>query len=158
MIKLKDILKLIIEEAEIGEPKKNSAFEENPLNYILTKYKKLTSHLETLMGSQFREYISGVFIVSGKPTTFKVLLKNGQYFYMVYMGKTYEANVLGKRYYLMNLGEIQMATMAISRILRYGNANKAKGPESEEGPRSESLPTEEEPGEAKSEKAPEQTT
>lgn len=142
MIKLKDILKLIIEEAEIGEPKQNAAFEEDPMHYILKKYKKLTSHLKTLMGDQFEEYLGGVFIVSGKPTTFKVLLKNGQYFYMVYMGKTYEANVLGKRYYLMNLGEIQMATMAISRILRYGNTNKAKGPESEEGPRSEAMPEE----------------
>jgi hypothetical protein len=62
---------------------------------------------------------------------------------MVYMGKTYEANILGKRYYLMNIGEIQMATMAVSRILRFGNVSKAEGPDSEEGPRSESMPTEE---------------
>jgi hypothetical protein len=150
MIKLKDILKLIIEEAEIGEPKQNVAFEEDPMDYILTKYKMLTSHLKTLMGDQFKEYLGGVFIVSGKPTTFKILLKNGQYFYMVYMGKTYEANVLGKRYYLMNIGEIQMATMAVSRILRFGNVSKAEGPDSEEGPRSESMPTEE-PGEAAAE-------
>jgi hypothetical protein len=150
MIKLKDILRLIIEEAEIGAPKQNVAFEEDPMNYILTKYKKLTSYLKTIMGDQFKEYLGGVFIVSGKPTTFKVLLKNGQYFYMTYMGKTYEANVLGKRYYLMNLGEIQMATIAISRILRYGNISKAQGPDSEEGPRSESMPNEE-PGEAAAE-------
>jgi hypothetical protein len=153
MIKLKDILKLIIEEAEVGAPKQNPAFEEDPLDYILTKYKKLTSYLKTMMGDQFREYVGGVFIVSGKPTTFKVLLKNGQYFYMTYMGKTYEANVLGKRYYLMNLGEIQMATNAISRILRYGNVSKAQGPDDEIGPRSDSMPNEE-PAEAPAEETP----
>jgi hypothetical protein len=153
MIKLKDILKNILKEAD-EDQQVNPSFEENPMEYILKKYKRLNENLKKLMGDSFEEYLGGVFIMSGKPTTFKILLKNGQYFYMTFMGKAYEASVLGKRYYLMNIGEIQGATMAISRLQRYGAKTSAQGPESEEGPRSEELPTE------KAEKAekPEEST
>lgn len=145
MIKLKDILKKIIKEAE--DQPVNPEFEADPMNYILRKYHRLNENLEKLMGENFEEYLAGIFIMSGKPTTFKVLLKNGQYFYMTFMGKAYEATVLGKRHYLMNIGEVQRATMAINRLQRFGAKPSAEGPDSESGPRSEELPTEkEEPG------------
>lgn len=143
MIKLTDILKKILKEAG-EEQSTNPEFEENPMGYILKKYKRLNENLKNLMGDQFKEYVGGVFIVSGKPTTFKILLKNGQYFFMTFMGKTYEATIQGKRYYLMNIGEIQRATTAISRLLRYGAKSSAQGPDNEEGPRSEELPAEKE--------------
>ena len=150
MIKLTDILKKVLKEA--GEEQSiNPNFEENPMGYILKKYKRLNDNLKKLMGDNFEEYIAGVFIMSGKPTTFKILLKNAQYFYMTFMGKAYEASVQGKRYYLMNIGEIQRATMAISRLQRYGAKTSAQGPENEEGPRSEELPTEKPEKEEKSE-------
>lgn len=142
MIKLKDILKKIIKEAE--DQPVNSEFEADPMNYILRKYHRLNENLEKLMGENFEEYLAGIFIMSGKPTTFKVLLKNGQYFYMTFMGKAYEATVLGKRHYLMNIGEVQRATMDINRLQRFGAKPSAEGPDSESGPRSEELPTEKE--------------
>ena len=144
MIKLIDILK------EVHEDHSNPEFDADPMGYILRKYVRLNANLQVLMGENFQEYLDGVFIMSGKPTTFKVLLKNGQYFYMTFMGKAYEATVLGKRYYLMNLGEVQRATMAISRLLRFGSKSSAQGPTEETGSRSEELPTEKE-----TEKAPE---
>lgn len=152
MIKLTDILKKILKEAGEEQPI-NSGFEENPMGYILKKYKRLNDNLKKLMGNNFEEYVGGVFIMSGKPTTFKILLKNGQYFYMTFMGKAYEASVQGKRYYLMNIGEIQRATVAISRLQRYGAKTDAQGPDNEEGPRSEELPTEA----PEKEKKPEET-
>jgi hypothetical protein len=150
MIRLKDILKTILKEAET-----NPAFDADPMNYILRKYKRLNANLEKLMGENFEEYLAGIFIMSGKPTTFKVLLKNGQYFFMTFMGKAYEATVLGKRYYLMNIGEIQRATVAISRLQRLGAKPNAEGPGEESGSRSEELPSGgEEPGLEKSEDVP----
>ena len=142
MIKLKDILKTILKETH--EDHSNPEFDADPMGYILKKYKRLHANLTSLMGENFEEYLAGVFIMSGKPTTFKVLLKNGQYFYMTFMGKAYEATVLGKRYYLMNLGEIQRATMAINRLQRLGAKPNAEGPGEESGSRSEELPTEKE--------------
>ena len=153
MIKLKDILKNVIK--EVHEDHTNPEFDADPMGYIIKKYSRLRNNLIVLMGDNFKEYLAGIFIMSGKPTTFKVLLKNGQYFYMTFMGKAYEATVLGKRYYLMNLGEVQRATMAISRLQRYGTKSNAQGPTEESGSRSEELPTEkEEPGLAKSEEVP----
>jgi hypothetical protein len=71
------------------------------------------------------------------------------------MGKAYEATVLGKRYYLMNIGEIQRATVAISRLQRLGAKPNAEGPGEESGSRSEKLPSGgEEPGLEKSEDVP----
>ena len=142
MIKLKDILKTILKETH--EDHSNPEFDADPMGYILKKYKRLHANLTSLMGENFEEYLAGIFIMSGKPTTFKVLLKNGQYFYMTFMGKAYEATVLGKRYYLMNLGEIQRSTMAINRLQRLGAKPNAEGPGEESGSRSEELPTEKE--------------
>lgn len=153
MIKLTDILRNILKETH--EDHSNPEFDADPMGYILKKYKRLNKNLVTLMGDNFEEYLAGVFIMSGKPTTFKVLLKNGQYFFMTFMGKAYEASVLGKRYYLMNIGEIQRATMAINRLQRLGAPPKAEGPEGESGPRSEEPPTEKED---KPSEAPEETT
>lgn len=154
MIKLKDILKTILKETH--EDHSNPEFDADPMGYILKKYKRLHANLTSLMGENFEEYLAGVFIMSGKPTTFKVLLKNGQYFYMTFMGKAYEATVLGKRYYLMNLGEIQRSTMAINRLQRLGAKPNAEGPGEESGSRSEELPTGGETEEPASE--PEETT
>jgi hypothetical protein len=144
MIKLTDILKRLLNEIGEEQTPVNPEFEADPMGYILKKYKRLHANLTSLMGENFEEYLAGIFIMSGKPTTFKVLLKNGQYFYMTFMGKAYEATVLGKRYYLMNLGEIQRATMAINRLQRLGAKPNAEGPGEESGSRSEELPTEKE--------------
>lgn len=134
---LNSIYKEVVKEQEEGE-NTPEGFKEDPMGYILKRYKKLYAQLERLMGEGFEEYLEGVFITSGKPTTFKILFKNKQYFFMTYMGKgIYEATVLGKRYYLSNLGDIQRATMAISRILRFGPDLPVKGPEQEEGAKQE---------------------
>jgi hypothetical protein len=149
---LTNIYKEVVKEQDEQQTDVPKEFEEHPMEYILSRYKRLNKNLTQLMGEDFKEYIDGIFITSGKPTTFKIHLKNHQYFFMVYMGKgIYEAIVLGKRYYLSNLGDIQRATMAISRILRFGPDLPIKGPESEQGAR------EEEGGEAPtaSEEAPE---
>ena len=138
MIKLVGILRSILkEEEEAPEVKKPK--EEHPIDIILRDYKKLRNNLVELMGAGFRDDIDGIFITAGKPTTFKIHLKNRQYFFMMFSGaphKTedvYEAIVLGKRYLLTNEGNIQRATMAINRILRYGPSLEKKGPEEEEG-------------------------
>lgn len=155
------IYKEIVKEQDEEQPNVPEGFKEDPMGYILKRYKKLYAELERLMGEGFEEYLDGVFIVSGKPTTFKIHLKNHQYFFMTYMGKgIYEATVLGKRYYLSNLGDVQRATKAVARILRFGPDLPVKGPEEEQGPDSEkstsgtSSPSEEAP----TEETPEEET
>jgi hypothetical protein len=118
------------------------------MQFILSKYQGLKTTLEYLMTPSFEEYVTGIYVVAPKPTTFKIVLHNGQFFFLQFMGKAYEATVQGKKYYLMTIGEKERAMVAISRLLRYGNPLKTKGPEGaeqatrdSEGPAEEAGPT-----------------
>jgi hypothetical protein len=100
------------------------------------------------MTDSFEEYITGIYVVAPKPTTFKIVLHNGQFFFLQFMGKAYEATVQGKKYYLMAIGEKERCMVAISRLLRFGNPLKTQGPEGaekstrdKEGPEAEAGPT-----------------
>ena len=117
------------EEVEIETPKdrEQAAFEEDPINYILSKYPSLTSTLTMLMSKQFKDYITGIYIIAPKPTTFRIVLHNGQSFTLSFMGKAYEAKVEGRRYFLLTIGEKERAIIAIARLLETGNPITTKG-------------------------------
>lgn len=87
---------------------------------LLNKVPELIPILEDLMSDKFNLFVKDVEWVSPKPPEYRVVLENGQYFYLADLGRSWVATVEGKRYYLLNLGEEQMAIEAISRILRYG--------------------------------------
>lgn len=147
------IRRLILREVERMEPTVQS-FEDDPINFILTKYPTLRKTLEMLMSPAYKDYITGIYIVSPKPTTFKVVLHNGQYFLLTFLGKVYEATVAGKKFYLQTIGERERATNAIARLLSMGNPIETKGPEGKEktaGEEPEGAPEEEAPGEAEAE-------
>jgi hypothetical protein len=143
-----DILKtILLQELDRMEPEQ-STFEDDPMQFILKKYAGLKNTLEYLMTPSFEEYITGIYVVAPKPTTFKVVLHNGQFFFLQFMGKAYEATVEGKKYYLMSIGEKERCMVAISRLLRFGNPLKTKGPDGaeqatrdSEGPAEEAGPT-----------------
>ena len=143
-----DILRsILLQELDRMEPE-TSTFEDDPMQFILRKYAGLKNTLEYLMTPSFEEYITGIYVVAPKPTTFKVVLHNGQFFFLQFMGKAYEATVEGKKYYLMSIGEKERCMVAISRLLRFGNPLKTQGPEGaeqatrdSEGPAEEAGPT-----------------
>ncbi len=143
-----DILKtILLQELDRMEPE-TSTFEDDPMQFILRKYAGLKKTLEYLMTDSFEEYITGIYVVAPKPTTFKIVLHNGQFFFLQFMGKAYEATVQGKKYYLMAIGEKERCMVAISRLLRFGNPLKTQGPEGaekstrdKEGPEAEAGPT-----------------
>lgn len=89
----------------------------------LTKFPELKDVIVDLLGPQFDLFLASIDWVAPKPTTFRINLKNGENFYLVYTSRTWIAEVEGKKYYLLNLNEEESATKAISRILRYGAPN-----------------------------------
>ncbi len=125
------IRRLILNEVERMEPRVQS-FEDDPINYILSKYPTLAKTLEMLMSSAYKDYITGIYIVAPKPTTFKVVLHNNQEFLLTFLGKAYEATVAGKKFYLQTIGERERCINAIARLLAMGNPIETKGPEGEE--------------------------
>jgi len=128
----KDIIRrLILNEVQMMEPKVQS-FEDNPIGYLLEKYPTLEKTLKMLMSNAFKDYITGIYIVAPKPTTFKIVLHNNQFFTLTFLEKAYEATVQGKNFYLQTIGEKERCTNAIANLLSLGNPIQTKGPEGEE--------------------------
>ena len=121
------VRRLILREVERMEPNIQS-FEDNPIQFLLNKYPTMRKTLEMLMTSAYKDYITGIYIVAPKPTTFKVVLHNDQSFLLTYLGKVYEATVAGKKFYLQTIGEKERCMEAISRLLTLGNPIHNKGP------------------------------
>jgi len=86
----------------------------------LTKFPELKSVIVDLLTSDYGKFLDSIDWVAPKPTTFRINLLNGQSFYLVYTDRSWIAEIEGKKYYLLNLPEEEMATKAIARILRYG--------------------------------------
>jgi hypothetical protein len=86
----------------------------------LTKFPELKKVIVDLLTADFDYFLASIDWVAPRPTTFRVNLKNGQDFYLIYTPKTFIAQIEGKKYYLLNLNEEESACESIARILRYG--------------------------------------
>ena len=86
----------------------------------LTKFPELKKIIITLLTADFDPFLSSIDWVAPRPTTFRINLKNDQNFYLIWMGRSWVAQIEGKKYYLLNLPEEERAVEAIARILRYG--------------------------------------
>ena len=92
----------------------------------LTKFPELKKIIVTLLTADFDPFLASIDWVAPRPTTFRINLKNDENFYLIWMGRSWIAQVEGKKYYLLNLPEEERAAQAIARLLRYGT------PESED--------------------------
>jgi len=130
----KQFIQLLEQEVEDfvqTQAEKIVSFEDDPMAYILQKYPSLKATLEDLMTSNFEDYITGIYVMAPKPTTFKVLLHNGQHFFLIYARDSYIAKIAGKKYYLLNIGEQEYAIKSIADLLTMGMPPGAEGPDEE---------------------------
>jgi len=160
---------------QLPAPIATLSFEEDPMGFILQSYPTLANILTTLMTDVYADYITGIYVLAPKPTTFKVVLHNNQAFYLTYLGNinrdthtendtdnpgdekeppAYEAEVSGKTYYLVGVGDRQRATLAIRDLLKLGQPINTKGPETETsaGTTAEAPAEEKTPSQAEEEK------
>jgi hypothetical protein len=95
--------------------------EETAVEYDeLTKFPELKNIIVNLLTSDYGKFIDSIDWVAPKPTTFRINLLNDQSFYLIFNKRSWIAEIEGKKYYLLNLPEEEMATKAIARVLRYG--------------------------------------
>jgi hypothetical protein len=87
----------------------------------LVKFPELKSIIVDLLTSDFDKFLESVDWVAPRPSTFRINLLNGDNFLLFYDPRSWIAQVEGKKYYLLNLDEEEMAAKAISRILAYSN-------------------------------------
>jgi len=98
----------------------------------LTKFPELKDIIVNLMTHEFDSFLERIDWVSPKPSTFRIVLLNGESFLLTYGTRSWVATVAGKKYYLLNLDEEEYASQAISRILQYGPKSGAEVTEVEE--------------------------
>ena len=92
----------------------------------LTKFPELKDIIVNLMTHEFDSFLERIDWVSPKPTTFRIVLLNGESFLLTYGKRSWVATISGKKYYLLNLDEEEYACQAISRILQYGPKSGAE--------------------------------
>lgn len=99
---------------------------------ILGKFPTVKKTLISLFTREYPEFITDVRWVVPKPSTFAIDLKNGQSFNIKWMGKGFEAQVEGKKYYLDKLPEYQQALDKINDILKTGPITTGEEPGGED--------------------------
>jgi hypothetical protein len=119
---IKDIiLNLYGKKTPIVNNNKISLDVENEKFLVLTKFPQLKDIIVDLFTDQFELFIQEIQWVAPRPTLFKIILTNNQFFFLSYNGRSWLAQVDGKKYWLANLKEQENASGALSRILKYGN-------------------------------------
>ena len=108
---------------------------------IIKHFPQVMETLEQLMGPEYKFFISDIEYVAPKPSTFKIILVNQQYFFLTWYRETFQAQVSGKKYYLLNLPEQERASLAIVELLKYNAPGNVKSGEEE----LDNLDTESEP-------------
>jgi hypothetical protein len=87
---------------------------------VLGKFPNLKKVIVDLFTEQYELFIEDIQWVAPKPTTFRIILANGESFFLHYTPRSWVATVEGKKYYLASLGEEQQAVQTLARILSYG--------------------------------------
>jgi hypothetical protein len=91
---------------------------------VLEKFSTLKDVIIDLLTDQYELFITDIQWVAPKPTTFRIILGNGEPFMLTYSPRSWIAQIEGKKYYLLNLSEEEAATEAIARVLSYGMAEQ----------------------------------
>jgi hypothetical protein len=104
---------------------------------VLTQFPSLKGVVADLLTDQYEDFISDIWWVAPRPTTFKVILANDQFFYLIYTERSWIAKIEGKKYYLSNLNEEERAAASIARILVYGGGAEPDKEGAEETPMGE---------------------
>ena len=127
----KERIKVIVR-GKYNVPQPSAEVEAKPDDhFLMKKFPELREVIVNLLTDQYDSFLEDIEWVAPRPTTFRIVLKNGESFYLIYTGKSWIAQVEGKKYYLLNIGEDERAAQAIARLLRNGTFEK--GGEEAEG-------------------------
>jgi hypothetical protein len=100
---------------------------------VLGKFPELKKVIVDLLTDQYEIFLTDIQWVAPRPTTFRIVLGNGENFNLIYTERSWIAKVEGKKFYLLNLSEEEQAAESIARILSYGLKEAEASPDSLEG-------------------------
>ena len=87
---------------------------------ILGKFPTLKRQLVALLSAEFEEFIDEVKWIAPKPSTFQVVLQNGEKFFLKWNGAGFQAQIAGKKYALNYVSEFQQALDKLNELLKAG--------------------------------------
>jgi hypothetical protein len=87
---------------------------------ILGKFPTLKRQLVALLSAEFEEFIDEIKWIAPKPSTFQVVLQNGEKFFLKWNGAGFEAQIAGKKYALNYVSEFQQALDKLNELLKAG--------------------------------------
>jgi hypothetical protein len=82
---------------------------EDATDTILAKFPTLRAAIIKLQTEDFKEFVDSIDWISPRPTSFRINLKNGQDYILKWTGDTFEAQIMGKRYYINKINDYQQA-------------------------------------------------
>jgi hypothetical protein len=115
---------------------------------ILGQFPTIKDTLIELLSKEYEEFVQDVKWVAPKPSTFQIVLKNGQSFFLKYTGRgknanpstpeevkehlQFEAQIEGKNYFLAKGAEFEQALDKLNDLLKYGPISQGEEPGGEE--------------------------
>ena len=91
---------------------------EDATDTILAKFPTLKAAIIKLQTEDFKEFVDSIDWISPRPTSFRINLKNGQDYILKWTGKTFEAQIMGKRYYINRIDDYQQALDKLALLYR----------------------------------------
>jgi hypothetical protein len=93
---------------------------EDATDEILGKFPTLKKAIIKLQTDQFKEFVESIDWISPRPSSFRVNIKNGQSYILKWTGTGFEAQIMGKRYYIDKIDEYQQALDKLARLYKEG--------------------------------------
>ena len=119
----------LIEKLEEQEPKPEEEGDkeapkdtvlEDATDQILSKFPTLKAAIVKLQTEDFKEFIDSIDWISPRPTSFRINLKNGQDYILKWTGKSFQAEIQGKRYFINKIDDYQQALDKLSILYKEG--------------------------------------
>ena len=116
-----------IKEEEEPEPEEEGDEEapketvlEDATTQILSKFPTLKAAIVKLQTEDFKEFVDSIDWISPRPTEFRINLKNGQDYIMKWTGTGFEAQIMGKRFYIDKINDYQQALDKLAILYKEG--------------------------------------
>lgn len=93
---------------------------EDATDTILGKFPTLRAALIKLQTEDFKEFVDKIDWISPRPTSFRINLKNGQDYILKWTGTGFEAQIMGKRYYIDKIDDYQQALDKLTILYKEG--------------------------------------
>jgi len=101
---------------------------EDATDIMLSKFPTLKAALIKLQTEDFKSFVSTIDWISPRPTEFRVNLTNGQDYILKWTGRGFEAQIMGKRYFIDKINDYQQALDKLAILYKEGPMGEPEEP------------------------------